>query len=52
MKDASRIEGKLLEVTEDGIVVEEIKGKNKKKEVIAHSLLFDNIKQTKIQVVF
>lgn len=52
MKDASRIEGKLLEVTEDGIVVEEIKGKNKKREVIAHSLLFDNIKQTKIQVVF
>ncbi len=52
MKDASRIEGKLLEVTEDGIVVEETKGKNKKKEVIAHSLLFDNIKQTKIQVVF
>ena len=52
MKDASRIEGKLLEVTEDGIVVEEIKGKNKKREVIAHYLLFDNIKQTKIQVVF
>lgn len=52
LKDSSRIEGKLLEVTEDGIVVEEIKGKNKKKEVIAHSLLFDNIKQTKIQVVF
>lgn len=52
LKDSSRIEGKLLEVTEDGIVVEEIKGKNKKREVIAHSLLFDNIKQTKIQVVF
>ena len=50
--DSSVISGKLLEVTEDGIVVEETRGKNKKKEVISHSLLFDNIKQTKIQVVF
>lgn len=52
LNDATKKEGKLLEVTDDGIIVEETKGKNKKKEVIAHSLLFDNIKQTKIQVVF
>lgn len=52
LQDTMKIAGKLLEVTEDGIVVEETKGKNKKKEVIAHSLLFENIKQTKIQVVF
>ena len=52
LQDGGKIAGKLLEVTEDGIVVEETKGKNKKKEVIAHSLLFENIKQTKIQVVF
>jgi ribosome maturation factor RimP len=32
--------------------VEETKGKNKKKEVINHTFLFDNIKTTKIQVVF
>ncbi|HOA37628.1 MAG TPA: ribosome maturation factor [Flavihumibacter sp.] len=50
--DNSKIAGILQSVTEDGIVLEETKGKNKKKEVIAHSLLFDNIKQTKIQVVF
>jgi len=44
--------GRLLEVSEDGIIVEEVKGKNKKKEVINHTFLFDNIKTTKIQVVF
>lgn len=52
LNDGSKITGNLLTLTEDGIVLEETKGKNKKKEVIAHSLLFDNIKQTKIQVVF
>ncbi|MBZ5857820.1 LSm family protein [Flavihumibacter profundi] len=52
MNDGAKFSGLLQEVTEDGIVLEETIGKNKKKEVIAHSLLFDNIKQTKIQVVF
>jgi ribosome maturation factor RimP len=52
LQDGSKIEGRLLEVSEDGIIVEEIKGKNKKKEVINHTFLFENIKTTKIQVVF
>ncbi len=52
LQDGSRYEGRLLEVSEDGIIVEETKGKNKKKEVINHTFLFDNIKTTKIQVVF
>ncbi|MFT4022261.1 MAG: ribosome maturation factor [Flavihumibacter sp.] len=52
LNDGTKINGVLLSVTEDGIVLEETSGKNRKKEVIAHSLLFDNIKQTKIQVVF
>ncbi len=51
-QDGSRIEGRLLEVSEDGIIVEETRGRNKKKEVINHTFLFDNIKTTKIQVVF
>lgn len=51
-KDGQRKEGKMTEVTEEGIVVEEIKGKNKKKEVINHTFLFDHIKTTKIQAVF
>jgi ribosome maturation factor RimP len=52
LQDGSKTEGRLLEVGEDGIIVEETKGKNKKKEVINHRFLFDNIKTTKIQVVF
>lgn len=52
LKDEIKVEGKLTAIAEDGIVVEETKGKNKKKEVISHTILFDNIKTTKIQVVF
>jgi ribosome maturation factor RimP len=52
LQDGSKTEGRLLEVSEDGVIVEETKGKNKKKEVINHTFLFDNIKTTKIQVVF
>jgi ribosome maturation factor RimP len=52
MQDGSRIDGRLLEVSEDGQIVEETKGKNKKKELINHTFLFENIKTTKIQVVF
>jgi len=52
MQDGSRIEGRLLEVSEDGVIVEETKGKNKKKQLINHTFLFENIKTTKIQVVF
>jgi ribosome maturation factor RimP len=52
MLDGSRKEGKLVEVSEDGIIIEESVGQKKKKEVVMHTLLFDNIKSTKIQVVF
>jgi len=51
-QDGLKIEGRLMEVSEDGVIVEETKGKNKKKEVINHTFLFENIKTTKIQVVF
>ena len=50
--DNSKKEGRLLEVTQDGIVLEETRGKNKKKEVFNNAYLFSNIKSTKIQVVF
>ncbi|HET9055548.1 MAG TPA: ribosome maturation factor [Chitinophagaceae bacterium] len=64
--DGQRKVGKLIEVTEDGIIVEETKSrpagknkshdagqnKNKKKEVVNHTFLFDDIKTTKIQAVF
>ncbi len=50
--DGTKTEGKLIDATEDGIIVEETKGKNKKKEIINHTFLFTNIKSTKIQIVF
>jgi ribosome maturation factor RimP len=52
LQDGSTAEGRLVEVSEDGIIVEEVRGKNKKKEIVYHTFLFENIKTTKIQVVF
>jgi ribosome maturation factor RimP len=52
LQDGTKKEGRLTEVSEDGIIVEETKGKNKKKELINHTFLFTHIKTTKIQVVF
>jgi len=52
LNDGVKIEGKLLSVSPTGIELEETKGKNKKKEVLLHTFSFDNIKSTKLQVVF
>ena len=52
MKEGNRVEGKLIDTTEDGIVVETETGKGKKKQVRQESILFDQIKQTKIQIKF
>lgn len=51
-KDGMKVEGKMLEVNEQEIELEEIKGKNKKQETIRHIIPFDSIKSTKIQIVF
>ncbi|MFL5809872.1 MAG: ribosome maturation factor [Flavisolibacter sp.] len=48
----NKVEGKLIDTTEDGIVVETETGKGKKKEIKQESILFDQIKQTKIQIKF
>jgi len=50
--DAGKREGKLIEATEDGVVIETETGKGKKKETKQESILFDQIKNTKIQVKF
>jgi len=50
--DASVIEGKLLEATEGGILVETETGKGKKKEIKQETILFPDIKTTKIQIKF
>lgn len=52
LQDGSKIEGKLTGVSDADIQVEEIKGKNKKKEVVEHTIRIDNIKTTKIQIQF
>lgn len=52
LKDSTKKEGKLVDVTEDGIVIETETGKGKKKETKQESVLFDQIKNTKIQVKF
>lgn len=50
--DGGKNEGKLLQVGETEIVIEEEKGKGKKKELVQHTIPFDNIKSTKIQIKF
>jgi len=52
LKDGIKVAGKMTEVGEDTITVEETRGKNKKKEVITHHFQFDQIKSTTIQTVF
>ena len=50
--DSVRIEGKLVRVEDAAIVIEEEKGKGKKKELVQHTVPFDQIKTTKIQIKF
>jgi ribosome maturation factor RimP len=52
MRDGRKIEGKMTAAGETGITVETVTGKGKKAETQVQELLFDNIKTTKIQVVF
>ena len=52
LADGRKTEGRLLHVQENGITLEETRGKNKKKEVIIHHFPFNDIKSTKIQIVF
>lgn len=52
LNEGAKIEGKLIAVQDNAVEIEEVKGKNKKKEVIQHTILFDNIKTTKIQIQF
>lgn len=52
LQDGSRKEGKLTEATEDGIIIETESGKGKKKEIKQETILFTDIKSTKIQVKF
>jgi ribosome maturation factor RimP len=50
--EAVKIEGKLISATETEIFVEEIKGKGKKIETVQHTIPFEKIKTTIIQIKF
>jgi ribosome maturation factor RimP len=52
LNDGSKREGKLTELKEDGIVIEIEEGKGKKKVTRQETLLFTDIKSTKIQIKF
>ena len=52
LKNGLKKEGKLISVSENEVVLEEEKGKGKKKEVIQHIILKEEIKTTKVQVKF
>ena len=52
LNNLSKKEGKLIEATEDGIIIEYETGKGKKKETKQETILFSDIKHTKIQVKF
>jgi len=51
-KDGGKKEGKLISVSENEIVLEEIKGKGKKMETLKYNIPFGDIKTTKIQIKF
>ena len=50
LKNGIKKEGKLLSATDEEVVIEEETGTKKKKEIIQHSLSYDDIKTTKIQI--
>ena len=50
LKNGLKKEGKLISVSENELVIEEEKGKGKKKEVVQHIILKEEIKSTKIQI--
>ena len=52
LADGTRREGRMTAANEEGIVVEWEEGKGKKKETKTETILFENIKSTKIQVKF
>jgi ribosome maturation factor RimP len=51
-KEGLRKEGKLINATDNEIVIEEEMGKGKKKETVQHAVPMTEIKSTKIQIKF
>lgn len=52
LKNGQKKEGKLIEATDSGIALEETRGTPKKPETEVHHFTFEEIKATKIQILF
>ncbi|SRR6266487_5325637 len=52
LKDGIKKEGKLIEAGDNEIGIEEERGNKKNKEIVQHTILYDDIKTTKIQIKF
>ncbi len=50
--DGSKIEGRLLDTTDDGIIIEEKNGKGHKEIIKKTTILFNQIKHTKVLITF
>ena len=50
--EGGKKEGKLMEVRENELLLEEVRGKGKKMETLQHLIPFEQIKATKIQIKF
>ena len=50
--EGAKKEGKLVELTDEGLVIESVTGKGKKLETVQSTISFDNIKTTKVQIKF
>lgn len=50
--EGAKIEGKLVKMDAGVLTIEEERGKNKKREIIQHTVPLDTIKSTKIQIKF
>lgn len=51
-QDGSKKEGKLVSADDQQVIVEEERGKGKKRELVQHSIPFSQIKVTRIQIKF
>ncbi|HEV8081153.1 MAG TPA: ribosome assembly cofactor RimP [Chitinophagaceae bacterium] len=52
MNDETKKEGKLAEVNEEGIIIEEKTGRGKRSVIQTMNILFNQVKQTKVLVTF
>jgi len=50
--DDSKLQGKLINVDDAALTIEEETGKGKKKAVVQHTITFDNIKTITVQIKF